>query len=87
MMPSGAANCDTGRSAEAAEYRQNRQGPGEIGLPLERPLDFPIRLELAKGINGPNGGWNPSNNRDLENQAKQPRHGAPNREKGQPGEY
>lgn len=85
-MPPGTANCDTAWPAEAAEYRQNRQGPRETALPLERPLDLAVCLELAEGINSPDSRRNPSNNRDLENQAEQTCDGTANREKGKPGE-
>lgn len=82
MMPPGTVNCDSDRAAETAEYRQNRQRPGEIALPLERPLDLPVCLELAEGINRPNRGRNPANNRNLENQAEQACDRPANREKG-----
>lgn len=81
-MPPGTANCDTAWPAEAAEYRQNRHGPRETALPLERPLDLAVCLELAEGINGPDRRRNPSNNCDLENQAEQTCDRPANGEKG-----
>src|SRR5271157_2616156 len=57
-----------------------RLGP----VSLQRPLDFLVGLELAERIHGPDRRRKPSNERDLQDEANDPRQGTADGEKRQP---
>src|ERR1700761_7537742 len=51
---------------------------------LERALYLAVGLVLAEGIDGPDGGGNPADERHLQEQAEEARDRAADREEGQP---